>query len=223
MTDEMEYKGYTIKISQDDCEESPREWGNLGTMCLFHSRMNLGDSREAIIAAVHDAAQNIPIFINDQDYWVEDLVNNPRVFYEWARTSQDVAVMIPINAYEHGGITISSGHGYPFCDPWDGGQLGFIFVGKSKVRKEYSKQRISKQLLAKVAQYLEGEIRTYDQFLTGDVWGYQILSPDGDEMDGSCWGFYGQEYAIQEAKEMIDWYIAQDESAARISAAFDQE
>ena len=26
----IEYKGYTIKVWQDECWESPREWGNLG-------------------------------------------------------------------------------------------------------------------------------------------------------------------------------------------------
>ncbi len=38
-----EYRGYDIKIEQDELLESPREWDNLGTMVCFHNRHDLGD------------------------------------------------------------------------------------------------------------------------------------------------------------------------------------
>jgi hypothetical protein len=51
---------------------------------------------------------------------------------------------------------------------------------------------------------LRGEVATYDQYLTGDIWGYQITNPDGEKEDSLC-GLYGYDYALQEAKNMIDW------------------
>lgn len=223
MTDEIEYKGYTIKISQDDCqEESPRDWENLGVMICFHRGMKLGDDPRSREVTTKLFNEPYPI-IDGEEYSMESLLSDHYALAAWLRTCKDVAVCLPIYAYEHSNITISAGRGYPFCDPWDSGQLGWIFATKNMLRKEYGVKHVTKSIIEKATRALEQEVKTYDQFLTGDVWGYQILSPDGDEMDGSCWGFYGQEYAIQEAKEMIDWYIAQDESAARISAAFDQE
>ena len=49
MTDEpvetLEHAGLTIKIYQDEDEQGPREWDNLGTMATFHSRHSLGDEQ----------------------------------------------------------------------------------------------------------------------------------------------------------------------------------
>lgn len=44
------------------------------------------------------------------------------------------------------------------------------------------------------------EVETYDQYLTGDVYGYVIESEDGT-VDDSCWGFFGLDHCIGEAKE----------------------
>ena len=50
---------------------------------------------------------------------------------------------------------------------------------------------------------LREELKTWSQYLEGDVYGYVVTRPDG-EHDDSCWGFYGLEYATQEAKEALD-------------------
>jgi hypothetical protein len=39
-----EYKGYTIKVEYDEDAQNPRtEWDNVGVMCCWHSRYDLGD------------------------------------------------------------------------------------------------------------------------------------------------------------------------------------
>jgi len=56
---------------------------------------------------------------------------------------------------------------------------------------------------------MKGEVETYDQFLTGDVYGFQVVDSD-DEVIDSCWGFYSDEGvkdAISEAKACIDGCI----------------
>ena len=57
---------------------------------------------------------------------------------------------------------------------------------------------------------LRGEVEAFDQYLRGDVYGVIVQrvkrDEDGDEVDteelDSCWGFYGLDYAREEAKQM---------------------
>ena len=58
---EINYNGYTIKIFQDDCPESPRTWCNLGTMLCLHPRYALGDEHS------RKDADEIQQYINDND------------------------------------------------------------------------------------------------------------------------------------------------------------
>jgi hypothetical protein len=54
----------------------------------------------------------------------------------------------------------------------------------------------------KAIAYIEGHVKTFDQWVQGDVWGYQIMGEDGEVVD-SCWGFFGQDYAEQEMLEAL--------------------
>jgi len=109
-------------------------------------------------------------------------------------------ISLPVYAYIHSGTTINT---TGFSCPWDSGQCGIIYIEKSKVRKEFGKKRISKQLAEKMETYLRNEIAEYDQYLTGDVYGYIVKDAAGEELD-SCWGFYGQEYCEEEAKRALE-------------------
>jgi hypothetical protein len=53
---------------------------------------------------------------------------------------------------------------------------------------------------------LIGEVATYDQYLTGDVWFYSIQDSKGEVLD-SCYGFYGYEYARKEAEEIFAHFV----------------
>ena len=43
----------------------------------------------------------------------------------------------------------------------------------------------------KVRKYLQAEVEGYDQYLTGDVYGFIL---EGGGQDDSCWGFYGSNF-----------------------------
>jgi len=124
---------------------------------------------------------------------------------------EDICVSLPLYLYDHGGITMSTGS---FSCKWDSGQVGWIFVTKEQVRKEYEVEEISKDLIEKVTNVLQGEVETYDQYLTGDVYGYRISQVDvcnkgcehKDEID-SCWGFYGEESAQEEGERTLEYYL----------------
>ena len=109
------------------------------------------------------------------------------------------AVCLPIYAYEHGGITINT---TGFSCPWDSGQVGFIFIEREKILKEYGKKRLTKKFIEKIKEYLNGEVKTLDQYLQGDIYGYEIYDSQENCVD-SCWGFYGVDNCIEEAKGMV--------------------
>ena len=167
-----------IRIEQDLDPESPRQWDNLGEIIAFHRRYNLGDK--------HD------IDSGNFDGW-DEMEDYLRRHY---------AVVLPLYLYDHSALTIST---RPFSCPWDSGQVGFIVSSRDKILAEYGGKRLTKKTLELVEQVLEGEIRTYDQYLTGDVWGYVIEDEEGNLVD-SCWGFFGREYAESEAEAAAKYY-----------------
>ena len=183
------YKNYTIKISQDEYPNDPREWDNLGTMICFHNKYDLGDR--------HD--------YNSSDF------NNWNELKAQIVKDCDPCVIFPLYLYDHSGITISH-HGFSYCDPagWDWGGVGFHLVSKQKVRKEYGVKKISKKLHEKIIRVLESEIQTYNDCLTGSVFYYNIENDDGESID-SCSGFLGSNFEdnglLENAKGAIDYYI----------------
>jgi len=78
---------------------------------------------------------------------------------------------LPIYLYDHSGITINT---TGFSCPWDSGMIGGIVITKEQVRKEYGVKKISPKLKKRVYDYMRAEVETYDQFLTGEVYGYTI-------------------------------------------------
>ena len=108
----------------------------------------------------------------------------------WSLIDPDRAAILPVYLLDHSGLTVSTAS---FCDPWDSGQVGWIYVTCEKFLKEtgYTKA----QWPGRAIEMLNNEVKTYDQYLTGDVYGFQEfeLDEDGDwiETENSCWGFYG--------------------------------
>jgi len=163
---------YKLKIIQDQDIESPREWDNLGTMYCEHRRYNLGD----------EDADDIR---NDEGEFDKDVERN--------------YIILPLYLYDHSGITMNT---TGFSCPWDSGQVGYIYVSRADVRKEFGVKVISPKLYKRVVEILESEVATYDQYLTGDVYGFKLIAIEdgeedetGDEVD-SCWGFYGSDPTV---------------------------
>ncbi len=50
--------------------------------------------------------------------------------------------------------------------------------------------------MEKARQVLEGEVKSYDYFLTGQCYGFQLFREDV-EVD-SCWGFLGEIRDVQD-------------------------
>jgi len=123
--------------------------------------------------------------------------------------------MLALYLYDHGNLSMAT---RPFICAWDSGQAGWIYVTKEQIKKEYGVDEVTQELLARVESVLEGEVRTYDDYLTGNVHGYSVeiftesqckccgSSLQHSEFDDSCWGFYGVDRMIQEVNAMLKKY-----------------
>ena len=82
--------------------------------------------------------------------------------------------------------------------------VGVIYITKEKAFKEYSQKRLTKAFKARLEKYLDAEVETYDNYLTGEVYGYVVEDEQAEQID-SCWGFFGEiEEAIKRAREVVD-------------------
>jgi hypothetical protein len=179
------YKGYTIEIRQDDTgADSPRDWDNIGTMSAWHPRYDLGDKEHGGISK--DEAIELP--------------------------NRDDVICLPICILDHSGVWMRTGKRGFQEDPggWDTSHVGYIWVTKEKMKKEFSKKKWGKKLEAKAYEILEQEVKTYSQYLEGDIWGFIITDASGNDVD-SCYGFYGYDYCLQEAKSQVDYYAKEAE------------
>jgi hypothetical protein len=162
-------------------------------MVCFHGRYDLGDE--------HNYKSGD---YNGWDEMEKNIIKN-----------ENVGVILPLYLYDHSGITISTS---PFSCNWDSGQIGFIFISKEKMLKEYGGKIVTQTLKDKVEGYLKSEVETYDQYLTGDVYGYRVSEvktcSEGHEHEeelDSCWGYYGQEGCMEEGVGIVEYYIKNDE------------
>ena len=168
---------YTVKTEQDPDPFSPREDDNLGIMVCFSNSHNLGDK--------HD------VDFNDYSSWDE--------MEQDMFKSKKACAVLPIYVYEHGGLTINT---TGFSCRWDSRRLGLIYMTKETYLSNFGGKIMTKKRKEHAEKILLGEVETYDQFLTGDVYGFVISDENGNEVD-SCWGYYGEEYCLQEGVSCV--------------------
>jgi hypothetical protein len=137
--------------------------------------------------SISDAAENIR---NWEEEEIKELLKN--------------SIYVPVYMYDHSGITINT---TGFSCPWDSGQIGYYLVSKEDVKKEYGGKIISKKLKETVINILNNEIKSWDDYFTGNIFSFFIKDEDGEILD-SCGGYYGEEGAEQalvEAKGIAEY------------------
>jgi hypothetical protein len=138
---------YQIQHETEEVLCNPREDDNLGSMVCYHRRYDLGDKDPYLPGHYKPNAR-------DFSGWEH--------MREYLNKVHDLAVCLPVYMYEHGAIAVST---KPFSCPWDSGRIGFIFVSKEKLRKEYGVKHITASLVAKAVRILEAEVQEYNQYL----------------------------------------------------------
>jgi hypothetical protein len=164
-----------LRIYHDDLCESPRLQDNKGTMVCFHKRLNYGDE--------HD-------------------FNNPDEFLQYVNDNK-IPLVLPIFMYEHSSILFSLRD--DFIDKWDSGQVGYIYMNK----KEYDSYKDKNEAI----KCLEAEIHIYNNYVNGEVYGYELIKQnkcpmchkDEEEIQDSCYGFYGDDFKLNGLFESANW------------------
>lgn len=210
-----------LEIYADHDPLNPRvDWDNASVMYCRHSRYDLGDKDaedpyvevegkhfagrwlteeqyEDATVALYALAEEYGVACTDEDnatlaeFFPWNAESILAVLDELEAASwdvryelrEDIAICRPLYLYDHSGITISAGR---FNDPWDSGQVGWQYVTKQALAEEWG----GDEILA--MRNMEAELETYDQYLRGEVYGFQVFDEDGDAV-GGCSGFFGND------------------------------
>lgn len=207
----FEHFNLKIEIHQDSDPLNPRkEWDcHTGTMVCWHRRYDLGDKKW------NESDEFEKAVMSDQVRWNRVTCENEYKYDYFERKDMELPphgtldkdyLYLPLYLYDHSGITMSTGK---FSCPWDSGQVGFIYVRKDKVRAEYGWKVLTEKRREIVIELLRNEVKTYDQYLTGDVYGFTIKDAEGNDID-SCWGYFGMEEVRTAARESAECHGKRD-------------
>jgi hypothetical protein len=159
-----------LKIMQDPDPYNPRTaWENLTKMICWHRKYTLGDKH------------NFPSPKELSQY-----LANTKIIHQ------------PLYMMDHSGLTINM-QGFAEWDPqgWDWGRIGSILLTDEELGKELDRLG-KKERQEKALSIFDSEIRVYNYYLQGEVYGYQIIRRcptcgREDETEDSGWGFYGND------------------------------
>lgn len=189
--EERKLRGLTARLHHDEDPQNPREeYENLATFVFQHNRYNLGDGTFEAMLFPYDLDDFKSRFYGQtfpQDRFA-------KLIERYVRMRFKSIAFTWVGMYDHSGISI-----YPSSHDhrgWDSGVIGFAYVSEKNLEITETPRHLAEDRML-------GEIKVYDQYLSGDVYGYEILDENGDHLD-SCWGFYGRDYAEQEMELALD-------------------
>jgi hypothetical protein len=210
---------YSLVIRQDENPISPRQMdANIGRMICFHSRYYLGDR--------HDYANKDEFLLDllsshfmdegKAHTFFERLDNSTSFIPPFAseKLRDDIIlkelsedhVFLPLYLLDHSGLSMST---TSFGDPWDSGQVGWIYASKATVIEEYGEW--SEETIAKVKEFMKGEVSTYDDYLRGENYIYDIIDDStGEVIDGGVWTG-SLEDLKEDARDMIPEPLSDEE------------
>jgi hypothetical protein len=191
---EEKFHNLTIKIYPDDDARSPDEDGDDGLFLVGYHRDFTVDrgSRDKETGKYtpgisQELAQNIARGGEYEDGSVCDEAAEYIKKYH----------IFGLEAYIHSGVSLALSREGNFPDrQWDVSQLGFVFASKKEWRMRKSAEKAARGLVA-----------TWNDYLSGNVYGYVVEDADGEHLD-SCWGYFGdyKEGALKEGRSIAEWH-----------------
>lgn len=210
---EIEGKNYTAKVVNDTDPINPREdFDHSAVLYCWHRNYNLGDYKENTYSEPADLMADL-LFdagVTDEDGFQLDEDEMEERFPDGQgirKTLADAGYTIqPLFLYNHSGITMSTS---PFSCGWDSGQVGYAVLTPKAFKEHWGREWTgSPEDIEDATKVINGEVEEYDMYLTGDMWGVQIFDAFGEDID-SCWGYFGSDYAEQEARSTLEYWEKQ--------------
>lgn len=171
--DSLQIGAYTLKVGYDPDPENPNKGGYT-------------ESTFSCFHGIYDLSCDKNEFNSPAD--LDVYLKSPDV------------LSLPLYLYDHSGITIKT---TPFSCLWDSGQVGYVHITKDQVRSLFGVKRLTKKVLIEVYEYLRAEVATFDQYLTGQIFCFEVEDQDGNTVD-SCYGFYEETECREEGMSHIN-------------------
>lgn len=140
------------------------------------------------ICYVRDRYLGSSKYDNDLDFADSDDLNE---YLATLKENGTEFVRVPLYAYVHSGMTISTGS---FNDPWDNGCFGVAICTKEQVVEAFGNDTDWQQHAEDI---IESEIETYDKYLTGATYVYSVYEYNKAakewKLEDTCGGFYSDD------------------------------
>lgn len=205
---------YALMVQPDDILISPREVDeHFGTMVCFHPRYALGDShnymdkddflREMYLNTVGNDERGMERYENMVNMvWSRKMTGPTPDERAVDNTMLNVIskkyIMLPLYLMDHSGLAMKT---TSFHDPWDSGQVGWIYVSKEDALKEFGGDKMTGAIKKKAEDLMCSEVAAYDSYLRGECYGFELYK--NGELEDSCWGFMGDLSDV--CKDMADY------------------
>lgn len=200
---DYENKARMLHVKRDDDPDDPRrDQDNISVMACFHPRHALGDKLDArtpgefwdslvrenfkgpaLLAKLREGASKYFMqYMEDEGIEWDDPEEVLDTFHSAIEDGEvrfamdllkDLYAWLPLYLYDHSGITMSCGEReYPYNDVWDSSEVGWIVMPKANALAELGAKE--NDWRAKAVAHMKAEVRTYDGYLTGDVWTFAL-------------------------------------------------
>lgn len=217
----IQLDGWTAEVFQDTDADSPASWCNVGTLAYDTRGASVGDlpndpygsGRFTDYCFMCDGEGTMPVETPRGDASLYAGSTCPACSgsgyvtdgHAIAKRLHDSILTLPVYATDYG-----AGTSLRVADSWEEAN-GWIFTtGKCSCGCGSSLADSAGVIdLEALRLNMVAEIGTWTQWAQGDVYGYSVTSPAGAEVD-SCGGFYGLEYAVEEADSALRHAIEHD-------------
>lgn len=188
-----------LKIWYDNEQSSPRiEYDNLSTFVSCNRFGEYGDDN-AIEKLKEEMKATGKISQNVLDNLETKGARGVDELLEYGLKTGVIAAYKRLYVYKHSGETIAT---TPFHCRFDSWGFGFAYVTKEELRNEYNVKRVTKKIIEKAESIIDGEVETYDLYLTDGWYGFSTIDEEGDVKD-SCGGFLGNDWKSNGMKEHL--------------------
>ena len=167
--------GYRLQVFNSDCD-NPLHWGGSDIQwVMLHRGYQLENTTDI-------TSENFSGWGKMSDYIDQEF---------------DPALIIPVYMLDHSGLSLSI---HSFNDGWDSGQIGFVFMSKEVLKRNYQDDENT------AISAIEGELLIYTNYLNGECYRLELYH-DGNLLESSD-GFYGSNFNTNDIKECIEEYVS---------------
>jgi len=190
---QLDKENHFLIVTDSDDHDSPNDWGNEDIFLVY-------DHRQFCVEREGFEPNDIYQYLKDCTDPEEFDLRNDKYDKYW---------IFPVYAYIHSGVSLSLSHQ---GDRFDVSSTGFILVEKENYIEGQKPTIVTEP---EALKYAEGLIKTWNQYLSGEVYAFTVIEKKYCEHCGhieevehdSCCGFYGDldEELLKEMESSFEW------------------